>query len=345
MLTINDPKHTLSRPIVLLLVASLVLLGCGGGARVHEPPGLTEQEIAEAQELSEFNSKIMSLGSMKPASPSDYFIGPADLLEIKVFEADELSTTVRVSSRGFITLPLLGSVKVTDVTARQAEERIERMLMDGGYLNEPGVSVYISEHRSKQISIVGEVNKPGNYELLGSQSLIDALAMSGGLAAGAGRSAYLTRTNRDGSRQAYLVDLDEILQSGNAELNIDLRPGDVLYVASSGNVFLEGAVRNPGSVPIKTGETTLSQAITAAGGIASYADPGDVRVLRHHGRGKREIIQVDLEAIRSGSAEDPILSDRDAVIVGASGFKKFVYGLGLSLGFGLVGVSYAPPDK
>ncbi|MGH7884528.1 MAG: SLBB domain-containing protein, partial [Thermodesulfobacteriota bacterium] len=109
--------------------------------------------------------------------------------------------------------------------------------------------------------------------------------------------------------------------------------------------FLEGAVAKTGAVPIKQGRTTLSQAVASSGGLASFADPSDVKIIRYLGDGKRQIIQANLKEIREGNNEDLILEDRDAIIVETNGAKKFFTGLRLSLGFGLVGVGYSPPEK
>ncbi len=107
---------------------------------------------------------------------------------------------------------------------------------------------------------------------------------------------------------------------------------------------MDGAVRSPGSYPINEGETTLSQAIVMAGGVASVADEGDVSLVRYKGTGKREVVNVDLESIQKGAAEDPLLNEKDAIVVGTNGFKSFFYGLNFNV-FGLGGVGYNPPAR
>jgi len=337
-----------SRKRIFYLLWSLVAgftVSCVASRPLPPPQQTAESDIEASQEIGEINDKLMKQGDIAPSSPSDYYIGPADLIDITVFGVDELTTKVRVSSRGFVTLPLLGNVKVGDLTAREAEEKIEVLLKDGGFLRHPSVTVFIAEHNSKQISVVGFVKSPGAYELIGKKTLLDALALAGGLTKGAGKTAYITRTDSDGRKEAYLVDLEALLKKGNVDLNLVLRPGDVVYISEAGNVFVEGAVIKSGPFPIKEGSTTIPQSIAAAGGLASYANPSDLKLIRNHGNGKREIIELDLEKIRNGEAEDIVVQDRDAIIVGASGVKRFFYGLGLSLGFGLVGVNYRPPSR
>lgn len=325
------------------LLIPFLLISCVGGKDL--PGSLPKQAgIESAQEIKELNSKLILQGAPAPVSPADYLIGPADLLEIKVFESEKLTSTVRVSSRGQVTLPLLGNIDVVDLTAREVEEKIEGLLKQGQYINDPHVSVFIKEHKSKLISVIGYVNEPGSYELLGRQTILDALAAAKGLGDKAGRTVYVTRTEETG-RQAYMVDLEELLLKGSNGINLALKPGDIIYVPEAGTVFVEGAVRRPGSFPIEEGSTTLSQSIALAGGPTTYASTSDIKLIRYLGNGAREIMQLDLKQIQEGEAEDPIIRDRDAVVVGASAAKRILYGLRLNFLLGLVGVGYDPPER
>ena len=330
----------ISRAIYLLSVLSAIsVISCGGGKTVPDslPP---ESRIESSQEIKELNSRLITQSSVAPASPADYLIGPADLLEVKVFESEKLTSTVRVSSRGQITLPLLGSVDINGLTARESEEKIENLLKSEGYINNPHIGVFVKEHKSKLVSVVGYVTEPGSYELLGRQTLLDSLAAAKGLKDNAGRTVYLTRAEDNGGREAYVVDLEELLIKGNSEINVVLKPGDVIYVPEAGTVFVDGAVRKRGSYLIK-GSTTVSQSVTMAGGLASFAN-NDITLIRYSGNGKREIIKLNLGKIQKGEADDPIVKDRDNIIVGANPVKKFVYGL--SINYLFFGGSYHPPS-
>ncbi|MBI2485753.1 MAG: polysaccharide biosynthesis/export family protein [Deltaproteobacteria bacterium] len=322
----------------------LVIVSCVGGKNSSD--SITNQSGFESsQKKSELNSKLIVQGTTSPVSPADYLIGPADLLEIKVFESEKLTTTVRVSSRGQITLPLLENVDVNGITAREAEIKIENLLKKGGYINNPHVSVFIKEHKSKLVSVVGYVREPGSYELLGRETILDALAAAKGLEDKAGKTVYLTRTEESGRKQAYIVDIDELLVKGNTDINLALKPGDVIYVPEAGSVFVEGAVRKPGSFPIEDGSTTVVQSITMAGGPSTYADTSDVKLVRSVGNGKREIEQLNLGEIQKGEAEDPIVRNGDAIVVGASTARRVLYGLRLNFLLGLIGVGYDPPER
>jgi polysaccharide export outer membrane protein len=298
------------------------------------------------EEINSLNSELIrDAGSATSGSPDTYTIGPSDLLEIKAIESDKFTTTERVDMNGNVNLPFLDDVNVSNLTPIQAEEKIEDLLREEGFIKNPHVDVFVAEHKSKSVSVLGFVNEPGNYEMFGDMTLLDALAMAKGLGEGAGTIAYITRTE-NGTQSKIMVDLDDLLKMEDTpgQGNLQLRAGDKVYVPEASNVFVDGAVRTPGSYPINEGETTLSQAIVMAGGVASYADEGDINLVRYTGNGKREVINVDLESIEEGAAEDPLLNEKDAIVVGASGFKSFFYGLNFNV-FGLGGVGYNPPAR
>ncbi|MGB7293153.1 MAG: polysaccharide biosynthesis/export family protein [Thermodesulfobacteriota bacterium] len=329
---------------LLIILVCIMPISCAGGRNVSDS-FLPDSRIESVQETNELNSRLITQSSGAPVSPADYLIGPADLLEVKVFESEKLTSTVRVSSRGEITLPLLGSVNVNGITAREAEEKLENLLKEDGYINNPHVSVFVKELKSKLVSVVGFVREPGSYELLGRQTVLDSLAAAKGLEDNAGRTVYLTRSEENGRRETYVIDLDQLLRKGNSESNIVLKPGDVVYVPEAGTVFIQGAVRKPGSYSMKERSTTVTQSIAMAGGITTYANGSDVKLVSHKENGKSEIIDLNLEKIKAGEAEDPVVKDSDVIIVGASGFKRLVYGLRVNFLLGLIGVGYDPPER
>jgi len=328
----------------LIVFFAAMIAGCGGGGTVNTPQ-LSRQDFESSQEVGNINSRLVSQAiPTNTATPAGYLIGPADLLEIKVFESDQLTSTVRVSSRGEITVPLLDNIYVEGLTARDVEVKIENLLKEGEYIDDPHVGVFVAEHKSKVVSVMGYVNQPGVYELLERRTLLDALASAQGLNDKAGTLVYVTRTEGDGSKNSYLVDLDELLSSKSPENNIEIKPGDLVFVPAAANVFVEGAINRPGAYPINEGETTLSEAIVMAGGVMSIADKGDVKLIHYLGNGGKEVLNVDLNGIRDGTIPDPILNEKDAIIVGASGIKSFFYGLNISI-IGLGGIGYNPPTR
>jgi polysaccharide export outer membrane protein len=328
---------------LLMFLFAVMTAGCGGGGTVNTPQ-LSRQDSMSSQEVDNINSHLLSQPiPANTATPAGYLIGPADLLEIKVFESEELTSTVRVSSKGEITLPLLNNIYVDGLTARDAEVKIENLLREDEYIDDPHVGVFVKEYRSKVVSVMGYVNQPGVYELLDRRTLLDALASAKGLNDKAGNLVYVTRIEGDGSKNSYLVDLDELITSKTPENNIELKPGDLVFVPEAANVFVEGAVDRPGAYPIIAGKTTLSEAVTMAGGVSSVADKGDIKLIRYLGNGGKEVMDLYMNMIRKGEEEDPVLNEKDAIVVGASSIKSLIYGLKINL-FGFGGVGFEPPN-
>lgn len=161
----------------------------------------------------------------------DYRIGPSDLLEISVFQVPDLSRTVRVNTSGAITMPLIGQVQAGGLTGQQLEEAIARKLGET-YLQNPQVSVFIKEFISQRVTVGGSVNKSGIFPISGKTTLMQAIALAGGLGKFAVESDIkVFRTLPDGSQQVLTYDLEPI-RKGLAE-DPALMTSDVVVVANS----------------------------------------------------------------------------------------------------------------
>lgn len=299
-------------------------------------PGFSAKEIESSSQVKEMNEKIlMSALSSRKELYRDYKIGPDDLVEISVFEDEKLNKTVRVSAQGNINLPLLGVVKVKGLTARELEKEIRDLLAEK-YLQDPNVSVFIKEYRNQQISVIGAVQKPGVFDLSGQKTILDLLALSGGLKDDAGQLLFLIRPSgfEEGASgeqklpegkgpQTFLIDLEDLLVKGDLTLNYSLVNGDVINVPVTGKVFVGGEVRTPGGFP-KGKQLTVSQAIALAGGLKAEANGSETKIFRYSGRDKaKEILSVNVYAIQKGQDEDAYLKENDIIIVPKSGSKVF----------------------
>ena len=310
------------------------------------------KEIESSKQVKEMNERIlMSSLSSRRDLYRDYKIGPEDLVEISVFEEEKLNKTVRVSSQGNISLPLLGILRVKGLTANELEKEI-RDLLSEKYLQDPHVSVFIKEYRSQRISVIGAVEKPGIFEVTGRKTILDMLAMAGGLKEEAGQLLFLIRPpipeeevakeNKDSDEampKTFVVDLEELLVKGDLTLNLPLIHGDVINIPISGKIFVGGEVKSPGGFPLKGKKLTVSQAIAMAGGLIPEADGAETKIFRYPGKGtERETLSANVYAIQKGESEDPYLKENDIIIVPKHGMKAFLIGLrdtlkGL-LGFG-----------
>ncbi|MCB2218681.1 MAG: polysaccharide export protein [Desulfobulbaceae bacterium] len=332
------------------LVTAVVLSACGGEERFKETTSLEQfRESSEFQKEEEAKTKIKASEAppVIKAGPEggDYLLGPGDLLSIKVFESEELHTEVRVSSRGIVNLPLLKDVNVLNVTAAEAEQKIEDLYREN-YLHDPHVSIYIKEHMSKQITLVGAVGKPGTYEYVSRRRLLDVLAMGSGLADNAGSIAYITREDpRSGESAYYMVDLDDLVKNGNMAYNYPILGSDVIFVPESGNCFVDGAVRKPGTYPI-TSNMTITEAISLAGGLAGWADDDKIKLIRYMGRGQeRQVVSLSYTDLQAGVGDTLMLKDQDIIYAESSASGKLFSGAGFTLGFMGTGVSFRNPGN
>jgi polysaccharide export outer membrane protein len=276
-------------------------------------------------------------------------VGPGDLLEISVFEVEELSKLkLRIPLRGTITLPLIGPISASGRSALELEDDIRTRLQEK-YIHHPQVSVFVLEHNSQRISIVGAVRKGGVFPITSPLRLADALALSEGLNDDADHVIYLIRRVRAGtigkmqaevvpakqpeaagpspSEEQLMVPIDlEQLAAGRDELNVPLEAGDVIHVQRAGSYYVGGSVERAGSFFLR-GKTTAEQAITAAGGPTKLADREDVRIYRTVAGSGREIVKFNMEEFEKGEGPAATqLQKNDVVIVGQSGTKAVFFG-------------------
>lgn len=310
--------------VIMAIFFLLVLTSCASNeALTHSI--LSKHTVATSLTAADnLNSKLIQKNSGFPqnVSSSDYRIGPEDLLDINVFQADELKTQVRVSANGYIKIKLADVIKAEGLTVVELEDAIAGRLKK--FMNDPIVSVFIKEYRGQQISVLGSVKNPQVYFVTGQKYLIDMLSIAGGLSQDAGNICIVqTAGSKPDERIKVIVDLDALLMDGRADLNIPIRSGDVIQVPKSGVFYVDGAVRSPGEFPIKTA-TTVTQAISMAKGFDFTAVHSDIKIFRDSGRPEREVITTDYDDILAGKVQDIQLKDKDIIIVAQSGFRTFI---------------------
>lgn len=326
-----------------LLMVLYLLIGCAASG--PKPTAKLEDVMASTaggqgqKETQEMNERLFASLSSAP-QPGDYVLTSGDLVEVTVFEAPELKSEGRVSARGFVTLALIGPVSVMGLTSAEAERRIED-LYQAKYLHDPHVSIYIKEQQGQKVTLVGAVKKPGTYDYPARRRLLDVLALAEGFDDKAGKTVQVRRSADDPSNpMTYLVDMDQLLQNGRAELNLEIKSGDVVYVPEAGTVYVDGAVKKPGSYPIKK-QMSIREAIAAAGGLTMSADDNDVKLVRYLEGGKREVVQLTRENTQSL----PItVNDRDLIFVERSAMKSAFSSFSLYFGpFG--GAGFTRPSE
>lgn len=217
---------------ILLLVA-----GCAG----QTPPAETNADAAH-QPTASVATTLVPSGAATPAADGpapakyipdaeDYRIGPQDLLELQVFGVDALNRNVRVNSRGFISLPLIGLTQAAGLTPEQLEEALATKLAKD-YLQNPQVSVFIKEFTSQRVTVEGAVKMPGVYPLKGRTSLLQVLAVAAGLTSLADPTIRVFRVDAaTGNRTVLEFDLEKI-RAGELR-DPEVRNDDIVQVRES----------------------------------------------------------------------------------------------------------------
>ncbi len=295
-------------------------------------------EVAEQRkikQLDDLNQQIalasinVTLGNEVSVVREDYKIGPGDVIEIAVFQVEDLNKIVRVTGDGYILLPLLGAVKVIGKTTTQIQNELVVGLAKD-YLHDPQVTVFVSEYRSHQVAVLGAVIKPDIYNIEQPRTVLEMLSKAGGLSEESGTRVRIQRTVSDEktglqTREAVVLDLQILLTGENPELNFILSAGDSLMVPKAGNVFIEGAVAKPGAYQIK-GNTNVLKALALAGGVKFEAVKSGIQIFRQIPSGESIVHEVDLNKIRSSQSNDFVLEDGDIVVVRGNNFKKGMAG-------------------
>jgi polysaccharide export outer membrane protein len=249
---------------------------------------------------------------------AEYKIGPKDLLEISVIGVPEISKiVVRVSEEGRITLPLLGEVSVGDLTKFEVEKKLAGLAGEKIVLN-PQVTVHILEYLSRRVQVIGAVEKPGPFELLGRQTVLAALSEAGGLTRDAGEEIIILRQHPAGESTSIRIPIDGLFVQGDPKLNVVLEPGDVVNVPVDKpvTIYVFGQVRNPGALQVKRSSLpALTQAIAQAGGFTDRANRKRVQIRRKDVSGKEIEIIVNVRDILRGKLKDFPLQVNDTVYV------------------------------
>jgi len=246
-------------------------------------------------------------------------IGSGDLIEVDVLGVDELSRRVRVLSDGTITLPPMGNFLIAGLSVRQAEAKIAQLLLDQQLVNDPQVSVFVAESVGGGVSVQGAVTTPGVYQLFGRNTLIEVVGQAGGLTRDAGGRILVLREMSNGEQETIDVDVDRLVEEGDASVNITLVPGDIVVVPRGRQlkVYVTGAVRRPGAVEYSSTEgITVLQAITAAGGPTERANLKKVTLRRRLSDGTEQSIKLNVKKIQNGKENDLPLERNDTVVVG-----------------------------
>ncbi len=232
--------------------------------------------------------------------PGDYRLGPGDAIRIVVFQNPELTLESRVSESGTITYPLIGAVNIGGLAIGAAEQRIAAGLKAGGFVREPQVNIMLVQIRGSQVSVLGQVGRPGRFPLETANTRVtEMLAIAGGIAPGGADTLILTGI-REGKPLRLEIDVPAMLMNGASASDIVVQGGDIIYVHRAPQFYIHGEVQRPGSYRLER-QMTLRHALAHSGGISLRGTERGIRIHRREANGKTLVVEPE--------HDDPIQSD------------------------------------
>ncbi len=220
-----------------------------------------------------------------PSHAQDYLIGSQDLLKITVFENPDLTTEARVSEEGKITFPLLGEITAKNLTTRQVEQGIAARLTSEGIVKNPQVNVFVEQYRGRRVTIIGEVVKPGQYEIAGPTTILDLISLALGMSQSAGYQLTVFRKEMVADGKAVTkrlaINVDRLLNGADLSQDIELQNADVIYVPKA-VFYIYGEVNRPGAYRLEKG-ITVKRAIALASGLTPKGSQSRIEITRRDG--------------------------------------------------------------
>lgn len=265
---------------------------------------------------------IFSIRTNLLAQKESLLIGHGDVLHIQVYDTPEMEQRARVTDSGYIPLSFLGNVKVVGMTPGDAANEIERRLIAAGIMVHPQVTIRVDEYATQNASVMGQVVKPGPYEIDTCRKVIDVLALAGGLTDIADRHITIERYGDPNQKIEYYYS-----NVAGTALQDDpmVYPGDTVIVPKAAVVYVLGDVLKPGGYPINTNNSkiTVLQAIALAGYANHTAAVGKSKLVRKTPTGVEQI-DLPVGAMQKGKTQDVALMPDDVVYVPFSFMRNVV---------------------
>lgn len=370
--TTQGPSHDAQAKLTLFVnptkfVYSLLLiliLGVAGStyAQTEKPilpvpgqntsvPGQTSGAVASpTQTTSQTNRQIFNMAESNHLK-GEIPIGAGDVIHVDVFDVPELSRDLRVSDTGDVSMPLIpGRIHAAGLTTFELEAKLENLLVENGLVSHPQVSVFVKEQSSQPVSIMGAVNHPMVYQLVRPTSLLELIAIAGGITDDAGAVVMVTRgglfltspapvsgvvpttqrgggadTSSDATGSTVSVRLHDLLVSGDPTFNIPVYGGDVISIPRSGIIYVTGAVTSPGGYVLESrgDHITVVKAVAMAHGLVATAKGNSAVILRQDTlTNTRKEIPVPVKKMLKRQADDVQLQAGDVLYIPDSTVKR-----------------------
>lgn len=251
---------------------------------------------------------------IRAATPESLLIGPGDLLHVQVADTPEMEQHARVTDAGEIPVQGAGEIKVSGLTPAAAALVIRDGLIAAHYMTHPQVSVSVEQFATQNVSILGEVKAAGTYPIATPRSILDVLALAGGINGSADRHILIERRGDPLSIVQYNFSNDA---SSAIRDQVLVNPGDTVIVPKAGIVYVLGDVNHPGGYLMANNqsEMTLLQALASAGGLAKTAKQGHARLIRKQANGSYLDSELSVGDLQQGKTPDIPLQTGDVLYV------------------------------
>ena len=259
------------------------------------PPTRLPVVVASRGDTGNWPGESMPAPPYLPIAPSGAFVlGPGDVIAISVYGQPELATTAHISDRGRVRVPLAGEVLVSGLSPNDAAGRIADAYREQELLVNPQVNVTVSEYRSQQVSVIGEVRSPGRFPIETRMSVLDALALAGGITELGDGSVNVLR-HRGGQTMRYTVDLDGYLSDNRAQGLFELRAGDTVVAPKAKTFYIYGEVRQPNAYRLEA-DMTVVQALSLSGGLTERGTDQRIEIKRKLDNGQLATLPAELNS-------------------------------------------------
>lgn len=297
-------RHNLSTPsaaFLILLLAGATLLPAQSSSLSPSP----------AQNFSQSDSLL---------------IGPGDLVHVQIFDTPELDETARVSDSGDLPLILGGIVHLASLNPTEAARVVERALVQAKVMYQPRVLITVAQYATQTVSVFGQVKTAGSYPISTPRSVLDVLALAGGLTEFADRHIFIERHTTHELVPFYVANQISDASSGVAVL---VYPGDRVTVPRAGIVYVLGDVTRAGGYPMTDNQSSLTalEAVSLAGGTLPSAVPSHAVLVRRKGDSGYEQVPVQLSQMQKGKRADLPLQAGDILYIPFSYLRNAVVDL------------------
>ena len=238
-------------------------------------------------------STSTSTSTNSNSDAADYPLSAGDTIRIQVFQNPDLTIETRVAENGTITYPLIGALAVGGLATATAERKLADALQAGGFIQNPQVNITLLVVRGNQVSVLGQVGRPGRFPLDTANTRLSGMLANAGGALGTGDDVAIVTGTRDGKPFRREIDIPSIYLDNRMDDDIVLQGGDTVYVHRAPVFFIYGETQRPGSYRVER-EMTVRQALATGGGPTPRGSDQRLRVQRKNKQGVIEEITPQL---------------------------------------------------